>query len=125
MVYSLGQIDWCDVPLVRPMPDPTWEKESATGTATAVAPYLTPVRWLLRAEELIQVRVTPNVPVDLGDLIVGRRELGEIRGHAAHSRIAGSEAKSRIEHAGVGVLHQGEVLRSTAQLQPCVASGNN
>jgi alkylhydroperoxidase family enzyme len=51
------------------MSDPAWEKESPTGKATTVAQYLTPVRWLLKAEELIEARVTPNVPVALGALI--------------------------------------------------------
>jgi len=69
MVYSLDQIDWCEVPLIPPMPDPAWEKASGRGKATTAAKYLTPVRWLLQAEELMQVRVTPNVPVVLGGLI--------------------------------------------------------
>ena len=69
MVHSLEQIDWCPVPLVPPMSDSGWEKESPTGKASNAAKYLTPVRWLLQSEELMQVRVTPNVPVVLGGLI--------------------------------------------------------
>ena len=33
------------------------------------AKYLTPVRWLLQANAVSAVRVTPNVPVTLGALI--------------------------------------------------------
>lgn len=71
MAYSLDQIDWCDVPLLPPMPDPIWERESTKrlGFASNVAKYLTPVRWMLQADELMHSRVTPNVPVDLGALI--------------------------------------------------------
>jgi len=71
MAYSLDQIDWCDVPLLPPMPDPVWERESTKrlGFTSNMAKYLTPVRWMLQADELMQSRVTPNVPVDLGALI--------------------------------------------------------
>jgi alkylhydroperoxidase family enzyme len=69
MAYALEKIEWCEVPLVRPMPDPAWEKESAMGKATSAAQYLTPVRWLLHGEELMQLRVTPHVPVALSGLI--------------------------------------------------------
>jgi alkylhydroperoxidase family enzyme len=71
MAYSLDQIDWCDVPLLPPMPDPVWERESAKrlGYTSNVAKYLTPVRWMLQANELMSARVTPNVPVALGALI--------------------------------------------------------
>jgi alkylhydroperoxidase family enzyme len=71
MAYSLDQIDWCDVPLLPPMPDPVWERESSRriGFTTTAAKYLTPVRWLLQADELMHARVTPNVPVTLGALI--------------------------------------------------------
>jgi alkylhydroperoxidase family enzyme len=71
MAYSLDQIDWCDVPLLLPMPDPVWERESSRriGFTTTAAKYLTPVRWLLQADELMHARVTPNVPVTLGALI--------------------------------------------------------
>ena len=71
MVYSLGQIDWCDVPLLRPMPDPVWEREYAKrlGFVSTLGKYVTPVRWLMRADELMHSRVTPNVPVNLGALI--------------------------------------------------------
>ena len=67
MVYSLGQIDWCDVPLLRPMPDPVWEREYAKrlGFVSTLGKYVTPVRWLMRADELMHSRVTPNVPVNL------------------------------------------------------------
>jgi hypothetical protein len=62
MVYSLGQIDWCDVPLIPPMPDPVWERESTErlGFTSHTAKYLTPVRWMLQADEIMQVRVTPT-----------------------------------------------------------------
>jgi alkylhydroperoxidase family enzyme len=71
MAYSLDQIDWCEVSLVSPMPDPVWEKESSRriGFTTSTAKYLTPVRWLLQADELAHARVTPTVPVVLGALI--------------------------------------------------------
>jgi alkylhydroperoxidase family enzyme len=71
MAYSLNQIDWCDVPLVSPMPDPIWEEESAKrlGFTSDLAKYLTPVRWMLQAGELMQARVTPNVPADLEKLV--------------------------------------------------------
>jgi alkylhydroperoxidase family enzyme len=71
MVYSLDQIDWCNVSLVLPLPDPVWERESSRriGFVTSTAKYLTPVRWLLQADELAHARVTPNVPVALGALI--------------------------------------------------------
>jgi hypothetical protein len=71
MAYSLDQIDWCEVPLLAPMPDPVWERESAKrlGFTSNMASYLTPVRWLLQAEELLRARVTPNVPIELGMLI--------------------------------------------------------
>jgi alkylhydroperoxidase family enzyme len=71
MAYSLVQIDWCDVPLLAPMPDPVWEKESSKrmGFTTSTAKYLTPVRWLLQADELAHARVTPSVPLELGALI--------------------------------------------------------
>ena len=71
MAYSLDQVDWCDVPLIPPMPDPVWERESTKrlGFTSNTAKYLTPVRWMLRADEFMQARVTPNVPVDLSKLI--------------------------------------------------------
>jgi alkylhydroperoxidase family enzyme len=71
MAYSLDQLDWCDVPLIPPMPDPVWERESTRrlGFTSNIAKYLTPVRWLLQADELMIARVTPNVPVDLSKLI--------------------------------------------------------
>jgi alkylhydroperoxidase family enzyme len=71
MAYSLDQIDWCDVPLLQPIVDPVWEKESMKrlGFVSTMAKYLTPVHWLLRADELMHARVTPNVPVDLSAMI--------------------------------------------------------
>jgi alkylhydroperoxidase family enzyme len=71
MAYSLDQLDWCDIPLIPPMPDPVWERESTKrlGFTPSMVEYLTPVRWLLQANELMQARVTPNVPVDLSKLI--------------------------------------------------------
>lgn len=71
MAYSLAQIDWCDVPLLSPMPDPVWEREFAKrlGFTSSVAKFITPVRWMMRADELMHSRVTPNVPVDLRALI--------------------------------------------------------
>ena len=71
MAYSLDQVDWCDVPLIPPRPDPVWERESTQrlGFTSNTAKYLTPVRWMLRADEFMQARVTPNVPVDLSKLI--------------------------------------------------------
>jgi alkylhydroperoxidase family enzyme len=71
MAYSLDQIDWCDVPLLPPMPDLVWERESLKrlGFTSTMAKYLTPVRWLLQADELMHTRVTPTVPVALGALI--------------------------------------------------------
>jgi alkylhydroperoxidase family enzyme len=69
MAYALERIEWCEVPLVRPVSDPAWVGESAMGKATSAAQYLTPVRWLLHGEELMQLRVTPNVSVALSGLI--------------------------------------------------------
>jgi alkylhydroperoxidase family enzyme len=71
MAYSLDQIDWCDVPLVPPIADPVWEKESLKrmGFVSTMAKYLVPVRWLLQADELMRARVTPNIPVDLSAMI--------------------------------------------------------
>ncbi len=71
MAYSLDQIDWCDVPLLPPIPDPVWERESTKrlGFTSNMAKYLTPVRWMLEADELMHARVTPNVPVELAALI--------------------------------------------------------
>jgi alkylhydroperoxidase family enzyme len=71
MTYSLDQIDWCEVPLISPMTDPVWEKESTkrNGPCTYVAQYISPVRWMLHADELMHARVTPHVPLDLAMLI--------------------------------------------------------
>ncbi len=71
MVYSLEQIDWCDVPLVSPMPDLDWEMESTKrlGLKSNFVKYLTPVRWMMEADELMHARVTPNVSVELTALI--------------------------------------------------------
>jgi hypothetical protein len=71
MAYSLHEIDWCDVPLLKPMPDLAWERQSTKrlGFCSNIAKYLTPVRWMLQADELMHARVTPNVPLNLGKLI--------------------------------------------------------
>jgi alkylhydroperoxidase family enzyme len=71
MAYSLKQIDWCDVPLVSPMPDLVWETESTKrlGFKSNFVKYLTPVRWMMEADELMHARVTPNVSVELAALI--------------------------------------------------------
>ncbi len=71
MAYSLEQIDWCDVPLVSPMPDLDWERESTKrlGFKSNFVKYLTPVRWMMEADELMHARVTPNVSVELAALI--------------------------------------------------------
>jgi hypothetical protein len=68
MAYSLHEIDWCDVPLLKPMPDLAWERQSTKrlGFCSNIAKYLTPVRWMLQADELMHARVTPNVPLNLG-----------------------------------------------------------
>jgi alkylhydroperoxidase family enzyme len=71
MAYSLDQIDWCDVPLVTPMPDLVWEAESTKrlGFTSNFVKYLTPVRWMMEADELMHARVTPHLPVELAPLI--------------------------------------------------------
>ena len=71
MAYSLEQIDWCDVPLVSPMPDLDWERESTKrlGFKSNFVKYLTPVRWMMEADELMHARVTPNVSLELAALI--------------------------------------------------------
>jgi alkylhydroperoxidase family enzyme len=53
------------------MPDPVWEREFTKrfGFTSSIAKYLTPVRWMLRADELMHSRVTPSVSVDLAALI--------------------------------------------------------
>ena len=67
MAYSLDQIDWCNVPLVSAVPDPEWEREVVRrfGFTSTLAKYLTPVRWLMEAEQLGEARVTPSIPVPL------------------------------------------------------------
>ena len=71
MAFSLDQIDWCDVPLLPPLPDPAWERESARrfGFASNMAKYLAPVRWLMDAEQLVEARVTPGISIALRALI--------------------------------------------------------
>jgi alkylhydroperoxidase family enzyme len=71
MAYALDQIDWCDVPLLPPLPDPAWERESVRrfGFASNMAKYLTPVRWLMEGEQLVEARVTPGISVALRALI--------------------------------------------------------
>jgi alkylhydroperoxidase family enzyme len=67
MAYSLDQIDWCDVPLLPAVPDPAWEREVVRrfGFASNLARYLTPVRWLMDAEQIGEARVTPGISVAL------------------------------------------------------------
>jgi alkylhydroperoxidase family enzyme len=67
MAYSLDQIDWCDVPLLPAVPDPVWQREVVRrfGFASNMAEYLTPVRWLMDAEQLVEARVTPSISVPL------------------------------------------------------------
>ena len=67
MAYSLDQIDWCNVSLVSAVPDPEWEREVVRrfGFASTLAKYLTPVRWLMEAEQLGEARVTPSISVPL------------------------------------------------------------
>ena len=71
MPASLDQIDWCDVPLLPPIPDPAWEAEfkKRFGRTTTLTRYLTPVRWMLIADEILESRVTPNLSPDLENLI--------------------------------------------------------
>lgn len=71
MSTSLDQIEWCDVPLFPPIPDPEWEMEfeKRGGRPTLFMRYLTPVRWMLIADEIIESRVTPNLEPDLANLI--------------------------------------------------------
>ena len=80
MAYSLEQIDWCDVPLVPPMPDPVWERESTKrlGFKSNFVKYLTPVRWMMEADELMHARVTPNVPVESGCIDQPRGRDGQL-----------------------------------------------
>jgi alkylhydroperoxidase family enzyme len=67
MAYSLDQIDWCDVPLLPAIADPAWEREVVRrfGFASSLAKYLTPVRWLMDAEQIGEARVTPGISVPL------------------------------------------------------------
>jgi alkylhydroperoxidase family enzyme len=67
MAYSLDQIDWCDVPLLPAIADPAWEREVVRrfGFASNLAKYLTPVRWLMDAEQIGEARVTPGISVPL------------------------------------------------------------
>ena len=71
MPASLEQIEWCDVPLLPPIPDPKWEEEflKRFGRPTTFTRYLTPVRWMLIADEILESRVTPNLSQDLENLI--------------------------------------------------------
>jgi len=71
MTHSLDTIDWCPVPLVEARPDPEWERDVARrgGECTAIAPFLTPLRWMLLADEILESRITPHVPTNLGLLI--------------------------------------------------------
>ncbi len=67
MASLLDQIDWCDVPLLPGVPDPAWEREVVRrfGFASNMAKFLTPVRWLMEAEQLVEARVTPSISVPL------------------------------------------------------------
>jgi alkylhydroperoxidase family enzyme len=67
MASLLDQIDWCDVPLLPAVSDPAWEKEVVRrfGFASNMAAFLTPVRWLMEAEQLVEARVTPSISVPL------------------------------------------------------------
>jgi uncharacterized peroxidase-related enzyme len=67
MVSSLDQIDWCDVPLLPAVPDPSWERDVVKrfGFASNAARFLTPVRWLMEAEQLLEARVTPSISVPM------------------------------------------------------------
>lgn len=71
MPHSLDQIDWCDAPLLPPIPDPDWEMEfeQRFGRTTLMTRYLTPVRWMLIADEILESRVTPNLSLELQNLI--------------------------------------------------------
>lgn len=67
MASLLEQIDWCEVPLLPALPDPAWEREIVRrfGFASNVLKFLTPVRWLMEAEQLVETRVTPSISVPL------------------------------------------------------------
>ena len=67
MAYLLDQFDWCDVPLLPAVPDPAWEREAVKrfGFASNMIKYLTPVRWLMEAEQLVEARSTPSISVPL------------------------------------------------------------
>ena len=67
MAYSLDQIDWCSVPLLPAIPDLEWEREVVKrfGFISTLAKFLTPVRWLMDAEQLGEARVTPSISVPL------------------------------------------------------------
>ncbi len=71
MTHSLDNLDWCSVPLVEAQPDPEWQREVAQRGAecTVIAPFLTPLRWMLIADEILESRTTPHVPLNLGLLI--------------------------------------------------------
>lgn len=71
MPASLDQINWCDVPLLPPIPDPAWEAEfkKRFGRTTTFTPYLTPVRWMFHFDEIIESRVTPSLSPELDMLI--------------------------------------------------------
>ena len=67
MASLLEQIDWCEVPLLPAVPDPAWEREIVRrfGFASHVLKFLTPVQWLMEAEQLIEIRVTPSISVPM------------------------------------------------------------
>jgi alkylhydroperoxidase family enzyme len=67
MAPLLEQIDWCDVPLLPAIVDQAWEREAARrfGFPSNLAKFLTPVHWLMEAEQLVEARVTPSISVPL------------------------------------------------------------
>lgn len=67
MASLLEQIDWCEVPLLPAIPDPAWETEVVRRFAFAsnMLEFLTPVRWLMEAEQLVEARVAPSISVPL------------------------------------------------------------
>jgi hypothetical protein len=67
MASVLDQIDWCDLPLLPPVVDHAWERDAARrfGFASNMAKFLTPVHWLMEAEQLVEARVTPSISVPL------------------------------------------------------------
>ena len=71
MPASLDQFNWCNVPLLPPVPDPAWEAEfkKCFGRTTTFTPYLTPVRWMFHFDEIMESRVTLSLAPELDMLI--------------------------------------------------------